>query len=221
MTLPHFPKCFPMGMAGWGRGAGEWGFVPSPVRCSGPSSSRLGSSTPAPSHPHLSPTSISGSPWLFIAMSADCIRSSLALPGPDANGAITLHPVPSVTCPVGLSGPGECVLAERAAAGAGVPGGAKAGGWVGAPAPRLAQGREWSQGSFAFGSLKPPLGHPEERPRCCAECHVGVGTVTPYRPHSVTLTPPLHSQSSLMEPLPGFREPLASCPFPPSPQPFP
>lgn len=59
-------------------------------------------------------------------------------------------------------------LGEHTAAGAGVPGrnrrSADAGDGVGDPVPRLVHGRGKGNGQLFFFFLKPPVGHPKERP---------------------------------------------------------
>ena len=69
------------GAVGWGAPEGAlfptWCQHPGPLSCLPPSG------TQAPSQPLLpSPTSISNSPWLFIATSTNCVRLRLASAGP-------------------------------------------------------------------------------------------------------------------------------------------
>lgn len=78
----------------------KWGFVSSlGVWRSDPfSSRRLQDSGPSPPTLSLPPTSISSSPSLFIATSANCVRLSLASARPDAHGPNTAIPDSHLPC---------------------------------------------------------------------------------------------------------------------------
>lgn len=152
-----------------GTAAGERGFVPPGASGPQPSASRLGSRTAALPPPPVPPTSISGSPWLFIGTSATAsgqARRHLA-PRP-------MVPSPSTGSPAspalwGSRGWVSVCWQSGPQLGLGSRGGAEGGGLGGGPGTPPDAGQGMESGELFLPLPRPPLGHPEGRPCCCAE----------------------------------------------------